>query len=174
MFSHRLCRVVSRRTGAQLFFSGPVRSTGFSLSESLPKFGCAFDRLKPELQTKVMGVRLILALFLVHTAIQPLCAAETPSTISNIKSQIASPQLATVSAFPQKAGDLDGDGRATVLDLVRLINHLNGTVPLHPDLLLVADVNQDTVVDNADVTADRKSTRLNSSHRSLSRMPSSA
>src|SRR2546423_9966593 len=52
-----------------------------------------------------------------------------------------------------KLGDLDGDGRATVLDLVLLINHLNGTAPLSSELLLFADVNQDGIVDSGDVTA---------------------
>src|SRR5947209_6686721 len=64
-----------------------------------------------------------------------------------------SAEVAVSGGFPRKLGDLDGDGRATVLDIVRLANHLNGTAPLSADLLLFADVNQDGVVDNRDVTA---------------------
>ena len=55
--------------------------------------------------------------------------------------------------FPQRLGDLDGDGRATVLDLVLLVNHLNGTAPLSSDLLLFADVNKDGIINSGDVTA---------------------
>src|ERR1051325_6948057 len=53
--------------------------------------------------------------------------------------------------LPTKMGDLDGDRRATVLDLQRLVNHLNGTAPLPTNLLLFADVNLDGHVDKADV-----------------------
>ena len=54
-------------------------------------------------------------------------------------------------ALPQKLGDLDGDGEATVLDIVRLINHINGSVPLSPDLQVLADVNQDGTINDVDV-----------------------
>src|SRR2546425_8372114 len=84
-------------------------------------------------------VLLAMMLFLLSTTVPPLHAADVPSQISNLKSQIATPQSTAISPFPQKLGDLDGDGRATVLDLVRVINHLNETVPLPPDLQLVAD-----------------------------------
>jgi hypothetical protein len=54
-------------------------------------------------------------------------------------------------APPQSLGDLDGDGQLTVLDLVRLINHVNRTVPLVPPLDLYADLNQDGFVNDTDV-----------------------
>src|SRR6185503_7580564 len=52
---------------------------------------------------------------------------------------------------PTYLGDLDADGQPTVLDLVRLINHLNGTVPLSAPLLPYGDVNEDSVINQADV-----------------------
>src|SRR5712692_7130020 len=57
----------------------------------------------------------------------------------------------TLCAFPQKLGDLDGDGQATVLDLVRMVNQINGTAPLGAQLALFADMNQDGLVNEADV-----------------------
>ena len=42
------------------------------------------------------------------------------------------------------------------------------------ELILMKPVNKITVTELAERAEDRKSTRLNSSHRSLSRMPSSA
>jgi len=61
--------------------------------------------------------------------------------------------LPTGGGFPLRLGDFDGDGKATVVDLVRLVDHLNGTAPLSSNLLLFADVNQDGVVDSRDVTS---------------------
>lgn len=49
-------------------------------------------------------------------------------------------------------GDLDGDGRVTVLDLTRLQMHVNRTSPLPEELQLVADINLDGLADEADVT----------------------
>ncbi|MBI3416751.1 MAG: Ig-like domain-containing protein [Verrucomicrobia bacterium] len=48
---------------------------------------------------------------------------------------------------------MDEDGRATVLDVVRLINHLNGAAPLVPELEPFADVDQDGFVTELDATA---------------------
>ncbi len=60
--------------------------------------------------------------------------------------------LATpLCALPQKLGDLDEDGVPTVLDLVTVINHANGMVPLQSDLAIFADVNQDGRVNQVDV-----------------------
>ncbi len=50
-------------------------------------------------------------------------------------------------------GDLDLDGKITVLDLVRLQLHLGGSAPLPADTSLLADVNQDGLVTEADVDA---------------------
>ncbi len=55
--------------------------------------------------------------------------------------------------LPAKMGDFDGDHAATVLDLERLINHLNGAALFSTNLLILADVNQDGVVNGADVPA---------------------
>lgn len=57
----------------------------------------------------------------------------------------------TVSALPNRFGDLDEDGRATILDLVRLINHLRGTPELDPTLQPYADLDHDGVINDADV-----------------------
>lgn len=54
-------------------------------------------------------------------------------------------------AWPQRLGDLDSDGKATVGDLVQLAQHVNSVRPLPPDLLPFADVNQNGTVDQADV-----------------------
>src|SRR4051812_39200977 len=58
-----------------------------------------------------------------------------------------------LAASTQSLGDFDADGRPTVLDLVRLIDHLNGTAPLPFELLRFADVNQDGAINSADVAA---------------------
>src|SRR4029077_18480642 len=58
-----------------------------------------------------------------------------------------------VAALPTKLGDFDGDGRATVLDLERLVNHVNGNAPLSADLVLFADLNLDGLINSADVAA---------------------
>ena len=52
--------------------------------------------------------------------------------------------------LPQKLGDLDQDGRATALDLVRLINHLNRSPSFPPEQALFADLNQDGFVNDTD------------------------
>jgi hypothetical protein len=59
--------------------------------------------------------------------------------------------IGSVSALPQMIGDLDEDGQITVLDLVRLVHHLNRTVSLSGDLTVFADVNQDGLVNQSDV-----------------------
>ena len=55
------------------------------------------------------------------------------------------------SALPAKLGDLDGDGRATVLDLVLLINHSRGSSLLTSDLAPFADLNYDGLYNQADI-----------------------
>ena len=66
-------------------------------------------------------------------------------------------------------GDVDMDGVITGHDaaMVSRYLHVDNTL-LSADQLALADVNGDGVVE------DRKSTRLNSSHKTESRMPSSA
>jgi alpha-tubulin suppressor-like RCC1 family protein len=62
-------------------------------------------------------------------------------------------------ALPVRLGDLDEDGKATVLDLVRLINHINGSANQPPatNLLLAsplipyADLNENGSIDQTDV-----------------------
>src|ERR1051325_8684881 len=54
-------------------------------------------------------------------------------------------------SLPNLLGDLDADGQPTVLDLVRLINHLNATIPLSAPLLPYGDLNEDNAIDQADV-----------------------
>jgi len=55
-----------------------------------------------------------------------------------------------IKALPRKMGDLDGDGRATVVDLVQLLQHLNGTASLSQQMLAFADPNLDGKVNQAD------------------------
>jgi len=55
--------------------------------------------------------------------------------------------------WPQRMGDLDGDGRATAVDLARLIQHLNGSRPLPTAIIPFADVNGDGAVSDKDVPA---------------------
>src|SRR6266850_1222830 len=61
------------------------------------------------------------------------------------------------AAVLYKLGDLDGDGEVTVLDLVRLINHINAVAAASTDDLLsrellgYADVNGDGYINDADV-----------------------
>src|SRR6266516_110621 len=57
----------------------------------------------------------------------------------------------TVAAQPLRLGDLDADGQPTVLDMVRLLNHINGTVSLSSALAPFADINEDGVIDQRDV-----------------------
>jgi hypothetical protein len=58
-------------------------------------------------------------------------------------------------AQPSQLGDLDADGQHTVLDLVRLINHLNApslnSQPLDPQLAPYADLNEDGYLNQQDV-----------------------
>ena len=56
------------------------------------------------------------------------------------------------AALPAKLGDLNADGSVDVLDLVRLINHINGATPLANNLRGYADVNGDGYLNHADVT----------------------
>jgi len=61
--------------------------------------------------------------------------------------------LSSAWALPQRFGDLDQDGQPTVLDVVRLINHLHNLQPLRSDFVPFADVNQDGAVTDADLDA---------------------
>jgi len=51
----------------------------------------------------------------------------------------------------QTLGDVDGDGQATVLDIVRIVNHISGAVPLSAEAQVLADVNQDGTINDTDV-----------------------
>ena len=57
--------------------------------------------------------------------------------------------------LPQQLGDLDADGRITVIDLQKLLNHLGGSQPstlqLSTQLLPFADVNEDGYLNQDDV-----------------------
>ena len=57
------------------------------------------------------------------------------------------------SACAQFAGDIDEDGVATAIDVVSLANHLNASVPLSLDRLRLADVDQNAIIDAADLEA---------------------
>ena len=53
-------------------------------------------------------------------------------------------------AAPVYLGDLDDDGQATVLDVVRFNQHLTGTNPLDETLRPFADLNRDGTIDSSD------------------------
>jgi hypothetical protein len=54
-------------------------------------------------------------------------------------------------ADPVNLGDLDGDGQASVKDIVRLVNHLQGIDFLESNLVPFADVNRDTFLNTYDI-----------------------
>ena len=54
-------------------------------------------------------------------------------------------------AVPAQLGDLDADGQPTVLDLVRLLKHIDGTARLGSEPAVFADLNQDGFVNQTDV-----------------------
>jgi RHS repeat-associated protein len=56
------------------------------------------------------------------------------------------------SAAVSRLGDLDEDGKLTILDLVRLLAHYNGTRILAPTDALFADLNQDGAVNELDAS----------------------
>ena len=60
---------------------------------------------------------------------------------------------AQVGHAAEIAGDFDGDGEATVLDVVRLINHIEGLEYFPSAIAPLADVNVDGFVDGADIEA---------------------
>jgi Dockerin type I domain len=55
------------------------------------------------------------------------------------------------AALPQRYGDLDIDGKPSACDIVMLVNHLNGSDPLSPEMIPFADADRDTDVDGDDV-----------------------
>lgn len=55
-----------------------------------------------------------------------------------------------LKALPQKLGDLDEDGKRTVLDIYRIVSHINKASSLSPERALFADVNQDGFVNEID------------------------
>lgn len=61
----------------------------------------------------------------------------------------------TQAAFGQSSafGDLDGDGEPTVMDIVRIVQHLQGTAFIEEATIPFADVDRDGVVDTADIQA---------------------
>lgn len=67
----------------------------------------------------------------------------------------ASWSLLAHAQTPSQLGDLDADGRLTVIDLQKLLNHLNGSQPSTPklstQLLPFADLNGDAFVNQSDV-----------------------
>ena len=54
-------------------------------------------------------------------------------------------------AVPQYLGDLNEDGFVSVLDVVMLVNHLQGSAFLDQEVLPFADVNTDSLLDELDV-----------------------
>jgi hypothetical protein len=60
--------------------------------------------------------------------------------------------LAMVQGVPEIKGDLDEDGRHTVRDVVRLVNHLQQVEFLHPIMQPFGDVDEDGDIDGDDVS----------------------
>ncbi|NBD38757.1 MAG: hypothetical protein GVY10_09325, partial [Verrucomicrobia bacterium] len=58
---------------------------------------------------------------------------------------------ARVEALPTQIGDLDQDGRYTIRDVTKIVNHLQRKEFLHPTLHPFADVNEDGSLDRQDV-----------------------
>lgn len=58
-----------------------------------------------------------------------------------------------LQAFPDRLGDLDEDGLPSLADVVAILNHIHGRVPLAEDRIAVADLNRDGIVDVADADA---------------------
>ena len=56
-----------------------------------------------------------------------------------------------LAALPLLLGDLDGDNQPTILDLVRLIGHINGVSPLGAALQPYGDINEDGLINQADL-----------------------
>ncbi len=75
----------------------------------------------------------------------------TPKWIWKVGALWLSILVCPVDAAPEKIGDFDEDGMATILDVVRLINHVNGTRTLSSELVPFADINNDGFVDQNDV-----------------------
>ena len=59
--------------------------------------------------------------------------------------------VSSAMALPSIKGDLDEDGRYTVRDVARLVNHLQQIEFLHPIIQPFADVTGDGLLDEADV-----------------------
>lgn len=54
-------------------------------------------------------------------------------------------------ALPARLGDLNEDGVTSILDVVAILNHLNGRIPLAENRLSFADIDRDGAVDESDV-----------------------
>lgn len=61
--------------------------------------------------------------------------------------------IPSLRALPARFGDLDEDGRVTILDLVRLISYYTRAASVLPNELIFADLNQDGVINQDDVRA---------------------
>ena len=82
--------------------------------------------------------------------------------------------------------DLDGEGRSSITTGIGFLDHMLDLLARHSRIDMEIKAKGDLHIDHHHTTEDvgialgqavkqdRKSTRLNSSHRSLSRMPSSA
>jgi len=57
----------------------------------------------------------------------------------------------TALSGPARLGDIDGDGEPSIVDLVYVINHLNGAIPLPETLLPFADLDENGVINETDV-----------------------
>ena len=79
------------------------------------------------------------------------CFRHEVRLLAFIATLVAHSALAQTSVLPTRLGDLDVDGQPTVFDLIRLINHVNGSPALSSELRPFGDVNEDGVINQTDV-----------------------
>jgi hypothetical protein len=84
-----------------------------------------------------------------------LAVADGPGQITeeDEANNVAATPISAASALPVRLGDLDRDGRPTVLDLTLLMGHLRGSNNLSPQIAVFADVNGDGAVNPSDIPA---------------------
>lgn len=59
--------------------------------------------------------------------------------------------MVETTALPAKLGDMNEDGGATIHDVVAILNHIYGRVPLPAERVSFADLNRDGIVNTTDV-----------------------
>lgn len=84
------------------------------------------------------------------------CGCKTfPSSVWSFVIAVLTASLAVCPSYgvPEHLGDLDEDGVFTAMDLAKLVAHTSGSTPLQENLRPFADLNQDSVINDADHAA---------------------